>query len=162
MGIKHSLLLLLLVEHLIIPFEQVHAADFDKILAKRSGEINLTSCTKSPGVFPIVSLINVDKQLVRYAQEAGQDQRTQKELDEMVFKLSEGHKNIGLGYHPASDGYGYYRGSHGGRLFIKRHGNVVFVIGKATKKGRDNENKVMRRLERIYEDLEFKGRVQGY
>jgi len=78
----------------------------------------------------------------------------------MQLKLSLGHEQIGIGYHSANLGFRYYRGAHGGRLFVKKHGDVYFVVAKATKKGKDNENKVMRRLERIYEGLKFKG-IQG-
>lgn len=76
----------------------------------------------------------------------------------MLLKASHGLKGIGIGYHSAHKGFHYYRGSHGGRLFVRKYKGVLFIIGKATKKGRDNENKVMRRLEKLYGELKFLGR----
>lgn len=142
---------------LFIQAPEINANIFDDVLESKKEQINLQKCKNAALMFSVVSLINRDKKLSKFAEDSTKDSQIQKELDSMITKLSLGHKNVGIGFHPANNGYGYYRGSHGGRVFIKRYGDILFILGKASKKGSDNENKVMRRLEKLYPDLEFLG-----
>ncbi|WP_146607471.1 hypothetical protein [Spongiactinospora gelatinilytica] len=84
--------------------------------------------------------------LKKAAKDAGKSH--QKSLDHMFKQLSEGNMNPGIG----SSSLGgtdvlYARSRDGARLFFRKIGDRIIIVGKANK---GNEGKVIERLKKLY------------
>nr|WP_191910212.1 DNRLRE domain-containing protein [Microbispora cellulosiformans] len=101
---------------------------------------NAASC------FEMQSAIANDPYLTRAAKEAGKS--NQKGLDHLFSQLSQGNLNPGIGTKAlAGTDVMYARADDGARLFFRKVGNRIIIVGKANK---GNEKKVIARLKKLY------------
>ncbi|MEU1386205.1 MULTISPECIES: polymorphic toxin-type HINT domain-containing protein [unclassified Nonomuraea] len=111
-----------------------------------AGSVDILVHNAAPCGGRMASAIGDDSYLTRAAQEAGRS--NQKDLDHLFNELSKGNMNPGKGngYLTGTD-VSYGRAENGGRLFFRKVGNTIVIVGKANKK---NESKVIARLQRLY------------
>ncbi|WP_370945085.1 polymorphic toxin-type HINT domain-containing protein [Amycolatopsis sp. cg5] len=94
------------------------------------------------------SLIKNDSFFVKAAEEAGSNQKVQKEINDLVGKFMNGNTNPGIGTKALTGtGLSYLRGKDGARVFYRVTENGMEIIAKASK---DNEDKVIARLLELY------------
>ncbi|GAA0422179.1 hypothetical protein GCM10010160_57490 [Acrocarpospora corrugata] len=94
----------------------------------------------------MASAIGNDPYLVRAAREAGKSH--QKSLDHLFEQLANGNMNPGIGNGSlAGTDVMYARARDGARLFFRKVGDKIVIVGKANK---GNEQKVINRLNDLY------------
>ncbi|MFC4650148.1 hypothetical protein ACFPEU_50250 [Streptomyces mangrovi] len=93
------------------------------------------------------SAIGKDKRLSNLAELSTRNQRVQSDLDDMFRKLMEGNLDSGIGTETLPGGISYARSYHGARLFYRKLGDTIEIVGKSDKK---YESKVIARLEELY------------
>ncbi|GGR93078.1 hypothetical protein GCM10010269_35140 [Streptomyces humidus] len=97
--------------------------------------------------FCMKSLVGKDKRLKELAEQAGRDQTVQRDLNNMFQKLMSGNLNSGTGTKALFGNVRYARSAHGARLFYRKTGDTIEVLGKSDKK---NEDDVIARLKKLY------------
>ncbi len=104
--------------------------------------------------YKVSSWIGRDKKLVKLAEEATKDDRIQDEINQLVIRFADGNEQASYGTTPLGHGYWELRGSYGGRVILKKiNSNTVAIVGKSSKKGRNNEPDMFNRLRLIYTDF---------
>ncbi|GAA2141094.1 hypothetical protein GCM10009760_24960 [Kitasatospora kazusensis] len=96
----------------------------------------------------MTSVIGEDSLLKKAAEEAGNNQQAQRDIDNMFAQLMEGNMNPGM-ENKALKGtdISYARARNGGRLFFRNVNGTIQIVGKADK---GNEPKVIARLLKLY------------
>jgi len=89
------------------------------------------------------SIIKEDNGLVREAEDAGNNQRVQVEIDHLTGELSKGNTNAGLGTSKLFGNISYLRGRNGARVFYRPAGEGYEILAKSSK---DNEPQVINKL----------------
>jgi hypothetical protein len=102
------------------------------------------------GCIPMSSKIGEDSLLTRAAEEAANDAKVQRDLDNMFKQLSEGNANTGMGM-GAIKGTDvlYARGRNGGRLYFRYVDKGIQIVGKSSK-NKSNQQSVINRLTELY------------
>ena len=98
----------------------------------------------------LISIIRKHKNLIKEAEIAGQDPTVQRDLNNMIYKLSYGYegKSIGIGRRRVQElrNVMEIRSSNGARLFITKKGNEIKIVGKSSK---NNQKKVIKILKKL-------------
>ncbi|MGJ6965673.1 polymorphic toxin-type HINT domain-containing protein, partial [Streptosporangium sp. G11] len=101
---------------------------------------NASPCSK------MVSKIGDDPYLIKAAEEAGRS--SQKGMDQLFDQLLRGNMNPGIGSEALKGtDVMYARHRNGARMFFRKVGDTIVIVGKADKR---NESKVIARLEKLY------------
>lgn len=100
-------------------------------------------------LFEIVSRINKDTQLIKYAEKAGKNQRLQKELNDMSEKLRLGNEQCGKGRRTLFRNVKELRGYEGGQLYYRMVDGKIEILAKSSKVRREQQ-KVIDILKRKY------------
>ncbi|MGW0731931.1 polymorphic toxin-type HINT domain-containing protein [Streptomyces sp. NPDC002851] len=96
----------------------------------------------------VSSAIDKDPFLTKAAQQAGKNEKVQRDLDHMFEQLSRGNMNPGISTKAlAGTDVTYARSRNGARLFFRNVNGKVQIVGKADK---GNEPKVIARLKQLY------------
>ncbi len=94
----------------------------------------------------VTSLIKNNKTLVKYAEQAGADEVVQKQINNVIKQFIAGG-NPGRGTEHLFGNIYYLRGGNEARVFYRMNNGVMEILGKANK---DNEQKVINMLEKLY------------
>lgn len=100
----------------------------------------------------IVSRIkeDTDTGLTRAARDACKNATVQRNVNELQDKLAKGHKNPGIGRKNLFKGVVEHRAEGGGRLYVRELKDGVIEILAKSGKSKDNQDFVIKRLEKIY------------
>jgi len=93
--------------------------------------------------------IKEDKGLIRAAEEAGQNKKVQRDLNDLEEKLAEGHDNPGTHKKYLGNNVWEHRGRKGGRLYTREIGNNIDILAKSGKKP-SNQQYVINRVKKLY------------
>ncbi|MFJ8105823.1 hypothetical protein [Streptomyces sp. NPDC096132] len=93
------------------------------------------------------SAIRKDKRLKDLAELSTKNQQVQDDLHSMFRKLMEGNLKPGIGTGSLPNGISYARSKNGARLFFRKLGDTIEIVGKSDKK---YESKVIARLKELY------------
>lgn len=99
-------------------------------------------------VIELVYRIKKNPALVREAQRMGKDQAAQKDVNNLIEKLSLGNKNPGIGNRRVQGlkNVSEARGRNEGRVYFRKKDGKIEILGKSTK---DNQEKVIAILEKM-------------
>ncbi|MFI6931015.1 hypothetical protein [Streptomyces sp. NPDC050287] len=97
--------------------------------------------------FCMKSAIGKDKRLSDLAELSTRNQKVQADLDGLFRKLMEGNLTPGIGSGSLPNGISYARTKDGARLFFRKLGDTIEIVGKSDKK---YEPKVIARLKELY------------
>jgi RHS repeat-associated protein len=120
-------------------FDQVDAACDSLMLGGKIAKVG-------EGGFKLLSKIGDDKSLIKLADEAGAS--VQKGLDRLTTQISKGNLNPGIGTKHLFGDISYARARDGARVFFRKVGQQVEILGKASKA---NEQAVIDRLKQLYQ-----------
>lgn len=98
----------------------------------------------------LTSAIKKDSGLIRLAQEAAGNEKVKRELDHLLYELSKGNMEAGLGrlgHLEGTDIY-YMRGRNGARLYFHQVKDGYEILGKSAKG--NNQDRVIRKLCDLY------------
>ncbi|GAV45219.1 hypothetical protein [Streptomyces acidiscabies] len=101
----------------------------------------------APAKFCMKSAIGKDKRLTNLAELSTKNEKVQADLNALFRKLMEGNLNPGISNGGLSNGISYARTRDGARLFYRKLGDTIEIVGKSDKK---YEDKVIARLKEIY------------
>ncbi|MBU2638122.1 MAG: hypothetical protein KJ955_04060 [Nanoarchaeota archaeon] len=97
----------------------------------------------------LTSAIKKDDRILRLTREAVRNQDVEKDLKHLVYELSKGNLQAGLGLaHVQGTDVNEMRGRRGGRLYFRRVGPEHYEI--VAKSGKDNQEQVISRLRGLY------------
>ncbi len=104
----------------------------------------------------IISNVKEDKRIYNLAKEIEKKQYIQKEINQLIYELSKGNENPGIGTKKLFGNVSYLRGSHGGRVFYRPKGEgyeiLGYAIGTGQGKGKHkSERNVISRLKELYQ-----------
>jgi hypothetical protein len=98
-------------------------------------------------VNPVNSVVGKDKYLKKAAQEAGSDEKVQRDLNHLRDELMKGNVDAGIGAEKLNSKISYMRTRAGARLFFRVTKDGYEIVGKASKK---NEPAVIKYLLKMY------------
>lgn len=98
----------------------------------------------------LTSSIKEDNIMKRLAEETAENQQVKREIDHLVYELSKGNLEAGLGHprHIKGTNIFYLRGRNGGRLYYRKTQEGYETVGKSGK-GRI-QDRVIERLKELY------------
>jgi len=104
----------------------------------------------------ISSEIKKHPAIQRLAVKATQNRDVQRDIDHLVYELSKGNLEAGLGKpgHIQGTSIFYMRGRKGGRLYFRKSPHGFDIVGKSAKGS--NQQKVMEALKKTYSPYKSK------
>ncbi|MFM9613816.1 hypothetical protein [Streptomyces sp. V2] len=126
------------------------ADDVPALAPAASGRSTIAAKGPKPKVvYCMKSAVGKDKRLADLAELSTRNEKVQADLNAMIFKLAEGNLKPGLGNGSLFGPIRYARADKGARLFFRKLGDTIEIVGKSDKK---QEPKVIARLRELYGD----------
>jgi len=101
----------------------------------------------------VTSRIGESKKAIKAAEQAGKNQKVQKDIDGLTSKLKDGNMNPGTGTKSVGDGVSEARGRNGGRVLFRETGaDGVEILGKSGKNSKNQQDAISAAKEIIKKD----------
>ena len=94
----------------------------------------------------LISSIDKDKQLAKYAKEMEKDVKLKKESEELIKKFLSGDTNPGSGNKFLFNGIYELRSKNGARVYFRMNKGSMEILAKSNKKNQDKVIKVLKSL----------------